>query len=110
LQPFNAFVDALTRPLSSIGLTDQENPASELQRQVSSIHLYPNLTVIEKAAWSPLAFELEYRGSDSPEGWLATHAAPRQPHRKGTQSNTPTNEQQLEWSQKRNVGPRARNA
>jgi hypothetical protein len=72
-QPFHAFVDGLTRPLNTIGVPEEANPVSELQRQVASVHRYPIMTVIEKAAWSPAAFESEFRGSEWPESWVAIH-------------------------------------
>ena len=48
--PFHAFVDGLTRPLSEIGMPGQENPARPLHQQIASVHRYPIMTVIEKAA------------------------------------------------------------
>jgi hypothetical protein len=74
-QPFHAFVDALTRPLNKIGFPEEANPVSELQRQVTSVHRYPIMTVIEKATWSPADFESEFRGSEWPESWVAIHPA-----------------------------------
>jgi len=71
-QPFHAFVDGLTRPLSSIGFAHESNPANALQRQVASVHRYPILTVIEKAVWSPLAFTSIHRGTEWSEALAPT--------------------------------------
>jgi hypothetical protein len=67
---FHSFVDGLTRPLSNIGLPDQDNPASVLHQHVASVHRYPLMTVIEKPAWSPLGFEAPRHGSDWPR-WVS---------------------------------------
>jgi len=69
-QPFHAYVDGLTRPLSSIGFAGESYPAGALQRQVASVHRYPLLTVIEKTTASPATFEAHRRGTQWPKDWV----------------------------------------
>ncbi|HEY4427323.1 MAG TPA: class I SAM-dependent methyltransferase [Solirubrobacteraceae bacterium] len=64
-QPFQSFVDGLTRPLSAIGLPDRPTPPSPLHQHVASVHRYPMMTVIEKPAWIPPPFEATHRGGGS---------------------------------------------
>jgi hypothetical protein len=72
-QPFHAYVDGLSRPLSSINVAGTANPANSLQEQIASVHRYPLLTVIEKVTQSPSAFESRRYGSE----WLGTATTPR---------------------------------
>jgi hypothetical protein len=69
-QPFHAYVDGLTRPLSEIGFAGESYPAGPLQRQVASVHRYPLLTVIEKASASPESFEARRHGTEWPKDWV----------------------------------------
>jgi hypothetical protein len=69
MQPFHAYVDGLTRPLSSVGFANQDNPASGLQRQIASVHRYPLMTVIEKLGAAPDHFECRRYGTEWPEDW-----------------------------------------
>jgi hypothetical protein len=69
-QPFHAYVDGLTRPLSSIGFAGETYPAGPLQRQVASVHRYPLVTVIEKTASSPATFEARRHGTQWPRDWV----------------------------------------
>jgi hypothetical protein len=68
-QPFQAFIDGLTRPLSDVPSGEVLRPANSLQRQVASVHRYPLVTVIEKRAWSRTDFEPKRYGSQWPGGW-----------------------------------------
>ncbi len=68
-QPFHAYVDGLTRPLSSIGFAGESYPAGPLQRQVASVHRYPLLTVIERTATDVPAFEAHRHGTQWPKDW-----------------------------------------
>jgi hypothetical protein len=73
-QPFHAFVDGLTRPLSDIiPAGTQARPANALQGQVASVHNYPILTVIEKTPWRTAGFEPMLYGTEWPHG-LGTQA------------------------------------
>jgi hypothetical protein len=65
-QPFQAFIDGLTRPLSSVREGGVKTPVSSLQGHVASVHRYPILTVIEKARWRPAAFQARRYGSEWP--------------------------------------------
>jgi hypothetical protein len=71
-QPFHAYVDGLTRPLSDIGFAGETYPAGPLQLQVASVHRYPLLTVIEKTAASPSTFEARRHGTEWPKDWVRT--------------------------------------
>jgi hypothetical protein len=51
--PFHAFVDGLSRPLSALGGRYENKPVSSLQQQVASVHHYPLVSVIEKPAALP---------------------------------------------------------
>jgi hypothetical protein len=75
-QPFNSFVDALTRPLSEIRPSDVNGDIHALHRQVASVHRYPLLTVIEKQKYTPV-FESTYRGSEWPSDWSVPESAHR---------------------------------
>jgi hypothetical protein len=59
--PFHSFVDGLTRPLSAIALPGRPTPASPLHQHVASVHRYPMVTVIEKPAVIPRAFDTARR-------------------------------------------------
>jgi cephalosporin hydroxylase len=64
-QPFHAFVDGLTHPLSAIGHgTPRER--TPFQAQVASVHRYPLVTVIEKAPADAPPFESVRQGTDWP--------------------------------------------
>ncbi len=65
-QPFQAFLDGLTRPLSSVREGGTATALSPLQREVASVHRYPILTVIEKTTWSPAAFDARKYGTEWP--------------------------------------------
>jgi hypothetical protein len=66
-QPFHAFVDGLTRPLSEIAPADGDRaPAQPVHAHIASVHRYPILTVIEKPAASPTSFQAVRRGSRWP--------------------------------------------
>jgi hypothetical protein len=65
-QPFHSFVDGLTHLLSDIGPEHEYNPASTLHQQIASIHRYPILTVIEKAAVCAPVFSAALRGTEWP--------------------------------------------
>jgi hypothetical protein len=68
-QPFQAFVDGLTRPLSEIkGPAQGATAASSLQRQIHSVHRYPIATVIEKNASTSGVFESGRYGTEWPDG------------------------------------------
>jgi hypothetical protein len=69
LQPFHAFVDGLTRPLSSAGVGEEAYPANSLQREIASVHRYPLITVIEKTARAVDRFEAIRYGSEWPGRW-----------------------------------------
>jgi predicted O-methyltransferase YrrM len=69
-QPFHAYVDGLTRPLSEIGFAGESYPAGSLQRQVASVHRYPLMTVIEKTNASPASFEARRHGTEWPKDWV----------------------------------------
>jgi hypothetical protein len=65
-QPFHAFVDGLTHPLSSVGYSTDELPRSAFQQQVASVHRYPLVTVIEKPPAGAPPFESVKRGTEWP--------------------------------------------
>jgi hypothetical protein len=70
-QPFHAFVDGLTHPLSAIGF-GKNAIAQPVHAHVASVHRYPLVTVIEKPAAGPPRFEAPRRGSDFPTSkWLS---------------------------------------
>jgi hypothetical protein len=70
-QPFHAFVDGLTHPLSGIGYAEQAS-ASGVHDHVGSVHRYPLVTVIEKPSASAGRFSSERHGTDFPTSkWLA---------------------------------------
>ncbi len=70
-QPFHAFVDGLTHPLSGIGYAEQAT-ASAVHDHVGSVHRYPLVTVIEKPGASAARFRSERHGTDFPTSkWLA---------------------------------------
>jgi hypothetical protein len=75
LQPFHAFVDGLTHPLSAIGY-GSPRPRTAFQSQVASVHRYPLVTVIEKPPAGASSFESVRRGTL----W------PTQRHRKAEQT------------------------
>lgn len=60
-QPFQSFLDALTRPLSAIPLPGKRIPTSPLQQHVASVHRYPMVAVIEKPP-GPVEFPVAARG------------------------------------------------
>ena len=62
-QPFQSFLDGLTRPLSDVGMPGKHNPARTLHRQVASVHRYPILTVIEKPTSCAPTFESPRHGT-----------------------------------------------
>jgi hypothetical protein len=64
-QPFQSFLDGLTRPLSALG--DGETPPPHLHLHVASVHRYPLVAVIEKPAVSSV-FEAQLHGSEWPAG------------------------------------------
>jgi hypothetical protein len=70
LQPFQAYVDGLTRPLSDIDVAGAVTPANSLQQQIASVHRYPLVTVIEKVRQSPDQFECRRYGTHWPEDWV----------------------------------------
>jgi hypothetical protein len=86
-QPFQAYLDGLTRPLSEVGFADQPNPMNPLQLEVASVHRYPILTVIEKASWSPQAFEARRHGTQWPEDWAETGETSRTNDESGSANN-----------------------
>jgi cephalosporin hydroxylase len=61
-QPFHAFVDGLTHPLSAVGFGNHR-PRTALQGQVASVHRYPLVTVIEKPPADAPPFENARRGT-----------------------------------------------
>jgi hypothetical protein len=64
-QPFQAFLDGMSRPLSEIAAPpNPATAASSLQRQIASVHRYPILTVIEKPDQIPTAFESRRYGTE----------------------------------------------
>jgi SAM-dependent methyltransferase len=66
-QPFHAFVDGLTRPLSDIAPPGGDPaPAQPIHAHLASVHRYPILTVIEKSPCAPTAFQAVRRGSEWP--------------------------------------------
>jgi hypothetical protein len=70
-QPFHAFVDGLTHPLSAIGFAENAI-AGPVHAHVASVHRYPLLTVIEKPPAGPARFESVRHGSDFPSSkWLS---------------------------------------
>jgi hypothetical protein len=70
-QPFHAFVDGLTHPLSAIGFAENAI-AGPVHEHVASVHRYPLLTVIEKPTAGPRRFESLRHGSDFPSSkWLS---------------------------------------
>jgi hypothetical protein len=64
MEPFHAFVDGLTHPLSGVGFGDQIR-ASPVHEHVASVHRYPLVTVIEKSPPGPRRFASERHGT----GW-----------------------------------------
>lgn len=64
-QPFHAFVDGLTHPLSGIGFGSQAIPGS-VHHHVASVHRYPLVAVIEKPPAGPPRFESERHGTSFP--------------------------------------------
>jgi len=66
-QPFHSFLDGFARPLNDVGMPGKHNPARTLHQQVASVHRYPILTVIEKAAACAPTFESPRHGSEWPE-------------------------------------------
>lgn len=68
-QPFHAFLDGLTRPLSAVGVAGETTTRNSLQCQVTSVHRYPILAVIEKAASVSPAFETLRFGTEWPQDW-----------------------------------------
>ena len=70
-QPFHAFVDGLTHPLSGIGFAENAI-AVPVHEHVASVHRYPLVTVIEKPTAGPARFESVRHGSDFPSSkWLS---------------------------------------
>jgi hypothetical protein len=69
--PFHAFVDGLTRRLSTIAPAPAVVEPNPLQSRVSSVHRYPILTVIELAAGSQTAYECRRYGTEWPEDWAS---------------------------------------
>jgi hypothetical protein len=65
-QPFHAFIDGLTHPLSDVGYSTEELPRSAFQQQVASVHRYPLVTVIEKPPAGAPPFESVKRGTEWP--------------------------------------------
>ncbi len=74
-QPFHAYLDGLTRPLSSIDFARNDNPPNALHRQIASVHRYPLLTVIEKARIQQANYEARRYGSVWPEEWTQPQAS-----------------------------------
>ena len=74
-QPFHAFVDGLTHPLSAVGHSREELPRSPFQQQVASVHRYPLVTVIEKPPADAPPFENVKRGTEWPSHRRARLAA-----------------------------------
>lgn len=66
--PFHSFIDGFTRPLSDIPIPAGKIPATPCQQQVSSVHRYPLVTVVEKPGHVVRYFEAPRRGSIWPEG------------------------------------------
>jgi len=64
-QPFHAFVDGLTHPLSAVGF-GSPRPRTPFQAQVASVHRYPLVTVIEKPPADAPEFENIRRGTEWP--------------------------------------------
>jgi Methyltransferase domain len=67
-QPFHAYIDGLTRPLSAVEPAGDTTSASSIHRQIASVHRYPIMTVIEKTAWTPIDFESGRYGTEWPAG------------------------------------------
>jgi hypothetical protein len=68
-QPFHAYIDGLTRPLSDIDFARDRNPPNALHQQVASVHRYPLLTAIEKAPARRSNYEARRYGNVWPEEW-----------------------------------------
>ena len=68
---FHAFVDGLTRRLSTIAAAPAVAPINSLQSRVSSVHHYPILTVVELASDAPAAYECRRYGTEWPEDWAS---------------------------------------
>lgn len=66
---FHAYIDGVTRPIHSIGLSHGDNrlPANAAQRHIESVHTYPLLTVIEKPAGRVDYFEAPRHGTGWPD-------------------------------------------
>ena len=64
--PFHAFVDGMTRQLSTIGAAPAVAEPNPLQSRVSSVHRYPILTVIELNASPPTRYEARRYGTEWP--------------------------------------------
>jgi hypothetical protein len=61
LQPYNAFIDGLIRPLSDFGCCDA--PAQGVHQHIASMHRYPLVTVIEKPDRSVERFQAPRHGT-----------------------------------------------
>jgi hypothetical protein len=64
-QPFHAFVDGITHPLSGIGF-GKHATAGPVHQHVESVHRYPLVTVIEKPAAPRQRFQSERHGTSWP--------------------------------------------
>jgi hypothetical protein len=64
-QPFHAFVDGITHPLSGIGFGKHALPGP-VHHHVDSVHRYPLVTVIETPRAGARRFESERHGSSFP--------------------------------------------
>jgi hypothetical protein len=64
-QPFHAFVDGLTHPLSGIGFGRHALPGP-VHHYVESVHRYPLVTVIETPRLGAQRFESQRHGTDFP--------------------------------------------
>jgi hypothetical protein len=73
--PFHAFLDGMTRQLSTIAAAPAVAQLNPLQSRVSSVHRYPILTVIELTANPPTDYECRRYGSEWPEDWASGSAA-----------------------------------
>lgn len=66
MHAFHAYLDGFTRPLSDIVPVPGRFPASNMHRQVASVHRYPLVTVIEKPRHTVTHFEAPRRGTAWP--------------------------------------------